>query len=116
MKTYLEKVKERRKVVCHMLRTDLKNEAQWLVQLLNAEGFEFKRVYLFGSVTNGKSLSAWSDIDLAIEGLEDAMFYKAYACLLKNSNFSVDLKPFEGLEGSSKEKIIREGWIIYEKE
>ena len=114
MKTYLEKVKERRKVLCNILRTDLKNEAQRLVHLLKAEGFEFKRVYLFGSVIKDKSLSTWSDIDLAIEGLQEAMFYKAYACLLKNSNFPVDLKPFEELEVSVKEKIKKEGWIIYE--
>ena len=116
MKTYLEKVKERRKVVTDVLRGDLKDEAQRLVGLLEAEGFKFRRIYLFGSVTGDRSLSSWSDVDLAIEGLEEAMFYKAYACLLKNANFPVDLKPFEELEDSVKEKVRKEGWIIYERE
>ena len=109
MKTYLEKLKERRKVVTDVFRSDLKDEAQRLVHLLEAKGFKFRRVYLFGSVIKDKSLSAWSDIDLAIEGLEEAMFYKAYACLLKNSNFPVDLKPFEELQVSLREKVKKEG-------
>jgi len=116
MKTYLEKVKERRQIICNVLRTDMKNEAERLVHLLKAAGFEFERVYLFGSVSKEKALSTWSDIDLAIEGLQEVMFYKAYACLLKNSNFPIDLKPFEELEVSVKDKIKKEGWLIYEKE
>ena len=115
MKRYLEKVQQRRKVVTDILRRDLREEAQRLVDLLETEGFKFRRVYLFGSVTRDKSLSAWSDIDLAIEGLPDAMFYRAYACLLKNANFPVDLKPLEELEVSVKERIKKEGWLIYEK-
>ena len=114
MKTYLEKVLERRKAADDIFRKNLKDEAQRLVHLLEAEGFKFRRVYLFGSVIKDKSLSTWSDIDLAIEGLQETMFYKVYACLLKNSNFPVDLKPFEELGVSVKEKIKKEGWIIYE--
>ena len=115
-KSYLEKVKERRKVANNVLRKDLKDEAQRLVHLMEAEGFKFRKVYLFGSVIKDKLLSTWSDIDLAIEGLQGTMYYKAYACLLKNSRFPIDLKPFEELEVSTKEKIKKEGWILYEKE
>ena len=116
MKTYLEKIKSRRKIVADVLRKDLKDEAHRLVRLLEAEEFKFKRVYLFGSITKDKLLSSWSDIDLAIEGLDEEVFYKVYACLLKNSDFAVDLKPFEDLDVSFQKKIRNEGWIIYEKE
>lgn len=115
MNTYLEKIKERRKVLTDTLRKDLRTEAKRLVHLLKAEGFKFKRIYLFGSIIKNKPLASWSDIDLAIEGLKSSIFYKAYACLLKNADFPVDLKPFEELNNLIKEKIKKEGEIIYEK-
>ena len=115
MKTYLEKVKERRRKIAKILRRELRQETIRLIHLLLSEDFKFKKIYLFGSLIKDKPLSPWSDIDLAIEGLSPGMFYKAYACLLKNSRFSVDLKPFEELNTSIKERIIKEGEVIYEK-
>ena len=114
MKTYLEKAKERRKILTETLRKDLKAEAYRLIQLLKKEGFKFKRVYLFGSVITDKPLAPWSDIDMAIEGLHKDKFLKLYAYLLKNSKFSVDIKPWEEINEKLKEKIIEKGEIIYE--
>jgi predicted nucleotidyltransferase len=115
MGTYLEKIRERKKVIGKSLREELRAESRRLVQLLEVKGFKFKRIYLFGSLIKNKSLAPWSDIDLAIEGLPKTMFYKAYACLLKNSKFPVDLKPFEDLDLTIKEKIKKEGEMIYEE-
>lgn len=111
----MEKLKERRGILADALRKDFKEEAQRLVQLLKTKGFKFRRIYLFGSTTKDKLLCPWSDLDLVIEGLQRAMFFKAYACLLKNAEFTVDLKPFEELGSSIKEKLKREGQIIYEE-
>jgi len=115
MKTYLEKLIARRKTLQNSYRNDLKEEANRLVQLLKTKGFKFKRIYLYGSVIKNKPLAMWSDIDMAIEGLQDKLFYKVYAFLLKNSDYVIDLKPFEELEELLKEKIIKEGVKIYEE-
>lgn len=112
MGSYLEVAKERRIILFNALRKDLKEEAQRLVRLLKNQGFKFKRVYLFGSSIKNKPLSAWSDIDLAIDGLQEKMFYRAYAFLLKNSKFPVDLKPFEELDNQLREKIKKEWEIL----
>lgn len=109
MKTYLEKLIARRKVLQNSYRNDLKEEANRLVRLLKTEGFKFNRIYLHSSVIKNKPLAIWSDIDLAIEGLQDRLFYKVFAFLLRNSEYAIDLKPFEELEESLKEKIIKEG-------
>ena len=50
MKSYLERIIERRKVLDNDMRKDLKEEAQRLVKILKNKGFKFKRVYLFGSI------------------------------------------------------------------
>jgi predicted nucleotidyltransferase len=115
MKNYLGKVEKRRKVAEDTLKKNLKMEAMHLIQLLKNKGFKFGRVYLFGSSVKDKPLAPWSDIDLAIEGLPQTAFLKVYAYLLKNSRFPVDLKPFEELDPTIREKIVKEGEIIYEK-
>lgn len=78
-----------------------------------AKKYDFKKLYLFGSLTNDKSLKVWSDIDFAIENLKKELFLKAYADLLKNSKFPVDLKPFEELDKESQENIIKNGVVLY---
>lgn len=78
------------------------------------EGYRFKRLYLFGSSLSKRLLAPWSDIDLAIEGLKGDLFFRAYALMLKEARFPVDLKPFEDLDRLFKERIKKEGEIIYE--
>lgn len=90
-------------------------EAVHLVALFLHQGYECKRIYLYGSVITDKALAPWSDIDLAIEGLDKEKFLKAYAFFLKNSRFPIDLKPFEELDSSIKERIKKEGKVIYGK-
>lgn len=115
MKSYAEKVTDRRKALTEEIRREFIDEANRCVHILKSAGFKFKRIYLFGSAIKEKPLSSSSDIDLAIEGLDETRYYRAYACLLKNSKFRVDLKPFESLDKSLKEKILKEGRIIYEE-
>jgi predicted nucleotidyltransferase len=114
MGTYLEKIIKRRKAVTEALKKDYREEALRIVNLLEAGGFKFSKIYLFGSVTKDAALSSWSDIDLAIEGMPGEMYFKAYAFLLKKSRFPIDFKPFEELDALAKEKIRKEGRIIYE--
>lgn len=115
MQTYLEKAGKRRESLIQALRKDLKDEAYRLVHLLKTKGFRLKRVYLFGSVTTDKPLAPWSDIDLAVEGFPRDKFLKLYAYLLQNSRFPIDVKPLEELKERLKERIKKEGEIVYEE-
>ena len=115
MKNYLKNIKDRREKLMKTLRKTLMDEAIRLANLLKSEKFEFKRIYLFGSLVKDKPLAPWTDIDLAVEKLPSSAFYKMYSFLIKNSKFSIDLKPYEELDKALKEKIMKEGKIIYEK-
>ena len=74
------------------------------------EKFGAKRVYLFGSVKEG--YFGWdSDIDLAVEGLEPHLYFKALVGIHKVSDdLKVDLIPLE--DCASRETIIEEGELI----
>lgn len=112
--SYLDKARERRIERSSSMKKAFRQEARRLTHLLINKGYRFKRLYLFGSSLNQRPLGPWSDIDLAIEGLEDELFFKTYALLLKEARFSVDLKPFEDLSRLFRERIKKEGEMIYE--
>lgn len=102
-----EKRKERR-------RRMALQEAKRISHLL-AQRFSYERLYLFGSALRGRRFSGHSDIDLVVKGLDGDLFLKAYAFLIKESVFSIDLKPWELLDGQVRAKVEREGVVLYEK-
>lgn len=66
------------------IRTDIER----VVSGLMAMGA--KEVFLFGSFSTG-SWNEKSDIDLAVRGLEPALFFKAYALASRGLNRELDL-------------------------
>lgn len=102
-----EKRKERR-------RSRALLEAKRLSTLLS-QRFSYERLYVFGSALKDRGFSSHSDIDLVIKGLDSDLFLKAYAFLIKESDFSIDLKPWELLDGQIRERVEREGMVLYEK-
>lgn len=77
-----------------------------------AEEFKVRRVYLFGSLSEGV-FHEGSDIDLAVEGLEPHLYFKALAKLNEVSGeFKIDLVPLES--SSHKDIIVKEGERLYE--
>lgn len=89
-------------------------EAKRLSTLLS-QRFSYERLYVFGSALRDRGFSGHSDIDLVIKGLNSDLFLKAYAFLIKESDFSIDLKPWELLDGQIRERVEREGMVLYEK-
>jgi hypothetical protein len=49
---------------------------------------------------------------LVIKGLKVDSFFKAFAFLIKNSPFPIDLKPWEELDAESKARVAEEGRIL----
>jgi len=88
-----------------------KEQAQKCATFL-AEEFKVRGVYLFGSLAEG-FFHEGSDIDLAVEGLEPSLYFKALARLHEVSEgFKVDLVPLES--SSYKDVILKEGERLYE--
>jgi len=67
-----------------------------------------KRIILFGSLVRG-DFAAGSDIDLAVEGLLKADFFRALGELNAMTHFWVDLKPLEDLEPRFSERVLSTG-------
>ncbi len=77
--------------------------------------FAFRRMYLFGSTIAEGPLSAWSDLDLAVEGLPEEDFFGLLGYLVGRSPIEVDLKPMERMDADVREGIIRRGLVLYER-
>lgn len=75
---------------------------------IRREKFDFEAIYLFGSIITGRFRTG-SDINMVIKGMKIEDFFKAYACIIKESRFRIDLKPFEDLSEEFKLRILREG-------
>ena len=77
----------------------LRQEAGWRVAREAAQAlkqdFGANRVWLFGSLLEVRHIHSQSDVDLAVEGLEDSLYLQAVARLLDLSDFSVDLVQLE---------------------
>lgn len=89
------------------LREDAIKEVQRLSEHLK-KLYLFEAVYLCGSVVSG-AFGRHSDIDLVIEGLKIEDFFKAYAFLIKESSYDIDLKPFEDIDKALRLKVLSEG-------
>ncbi len=66
------------------------------------------RVVLFGSLARG-DVSAWSDVDLAVEGLPPAKYFPALAALMGLFGSPVDLVAIEEAVPSLRDRIAAEG-------
>lgn len=72
--------------------------------------FEVKKVVVFGSLTNRELFHIRSDIDLAVWGLPDKLYFRAVGALLDLSpELSVDLVPFSDASDSLRKAIEMEG-------
>jgi len=101
---------EEREKKAELLREDAMREARRLASLLRRH-YDFGTLYLCGSVLSGK-FGLHSDLDMVIRGLKMEDFFKAYALLLKESKYKIDLKPFEDLTKDFKKKVLTTGKTI----
>ncbi|MDH7578675.1 MAG: nucleotidyltransferase domain-containing protein [Bacillota bacterium] len=77
--------------------------------------FPLRRIYLFGSLTNGH-FSTFSDIDIALEGLDEKDHLRALTAAENIARpFRVDVILLEEAPLSLKRKIYSQGVIIYEQ-
>lgn len=108
---YIELI-EKKERENEILREKALKEAGRLSTLLR-EKFKYDSLFLIGSVVKGKRFTRHSDIDFVIKGLKKELFFKAFSLLMSNTDFQVDLKPYEELDNDSKSKVENEGRILY---
>ena len=110
---YIDFLKER-EIKKQNLRETALQEAERLSALLKMK-FKYDALYLIGSTLSGRGFHQRSDIDLVIKGLKKEFFLKAFAFLLQNSFFAIDLKPWEELNPDMKARVEEGGRILWEK-
>lgn len=94
-------------------RAEAREEAARAARLL-AEHYGVRRVTLFGSLL-GQGAGRGSDVDLAAEGLDPALFFKADAHLAREIPMPVDLKLLEDCPEPLRERIAEDGEVLYER-
>ena len=92
-----------------LLREVARECAHRLVQEFGAS-----KVYLFGSLVEGNLVHDRSDIDLAVEGLEGKLYWKALSALwaLLPEGVELDLVPLERAWPSLAERVRTEGELL----
>jgi predicted nucleotidyltransferase len=100
--------------ICEQIRNEALIEVHKISRILSHE-YGVKKVVLFGSLTTPHRFSFHSDIDLAVEGLKEENFLEAYGEVLINSKFKVDLVMIEQAGEKFKQRLEKEGKVIYER-
>ena len=90
-------------------------EAQRLSQLL-IEKFGAESVYLFGSLAWSDSFGVETDIDLAVRALPAGKYLEAVGYIEHESRFAIDVVELESVPVSLRERILREGRLLNERE
>ena len=75
-----------------------------------ADKYKISRLLLFGSSVDANREA--NDIDLAVEGLSESLFFKFYSELIFNSSKPVDLVDI-GKESRFKDMIVEESISLY---
>jgi predicted nucleotidyltransferase len=78
------------------------------------EDYDAERVYLFGSLLHDDRVHDRSDIDLAVEGLDGELYFRALADLWKllPEDAELDLVPLEQAWPSMLERVRSEGVVL----
>ena len=91
------------------LDEEIKSEVKEVVNLLKENGC--KRVYLFGSIVNGK-FKKDSDIDVAISGLEPKKFIMVYSKIMMTIDRKVDLVDLDDEDDYFVKNILKEEELV----
>lgn len=74
------------------------------------EDYGAKKVIAFGSITKRSSFTHWSDIDLAVWGVPDEIFYAAVGAVTGLTvEFKIDLIDVSGCKDSVRNAVETEG-------
>ena len=78
------------------------------------KSYNVRKVILYGSVARGDVRNN-SDLDICVEGLDDESFFIALAECLISCEHSVSLVDFKTTHGYFRERILKEGKVLYEQ-
>lgn len=86
-----------------------KKDIEKAIKILKSYGCT--EIYIFGSIVNGK-FNEDSDIDIAVKGLKDEYFFKAFAELERELFYQIDLIDLDDSENRFAQFILARGGMI----
>ncbi len=90
-------------------------DARAIVQML-AANYQPRRIYQWGSVLKPDGFRAYSDLDIAVEGVTDAeSFFRMLGEAQAMTSFDLDLVQMEKIAPEYAEDIRRHGKVVYER-
>ena len=103
--------------VAQQRATEQRRQLAWAVARQAAsllrESFGASRVIAFGSLVHGAWFGAHSDIDLAVEGVLPAAFWRAWAALDRiDPSFEIDLVALESASEQLRAEIMDHGVVL----
>jgi predicted nucleotidyltransferase len=113
-KTIQQRALERRRHLNSLAELAMSDAERITAMLI--ERFNPLRIYQWGSLLTPSCFREWSDIDFAVEGLEDPLAgLRAADEASRMTDFSVDLVEMERIHLRNAESIRKQGKLIYER-
>lgn len=112
---HLQERSRRRSIALHELHHRAQADAAAIVEML-IKRYQPTRIYQWGSVLGAERFREWSDIDIAMEGLEDPLDgLRAADEASELASFPVDVVELDRIDPRIAETIRREGRLVYER-
>jgi predicted nucleotidyltransferase len=114
-KSNLERRSREEKLAEGALFEQAASDARAIIKMI-AERYRPRRIYQWGSLLAPGDFRDYSDIDIAVEGLDSAeRFFALYRDAEALTRFPLDLVELEKIEPIHAETIRQKGKIVYER-
>ncbi len=73
------------------------------------------KIYQWGSLLHPENFKDYSDIDIAVEGLNTDEFFAAFGDAIEITKFPLDFLDIKDVAKSHIDSIVKEGRLVYER-